>query len=86
MSDTVSVHIHKCESFNDKDLHGNVIPNTFKQERYDRQFPGEGVPVLPTYNRTTKTYSKPICPFCNKDVSDQPLASKEQRKYMEGGK
>jgi hypothetical protein len=80
----LSVHVHKCEQFNDKDQGGNPIPNTYHQDRYDRQFPGEGVPVLPTYNKKTKTYAPPICPFCNKDVSSEPLATYDQRRYMEG--
>mgnify|MGYP001603944135 CR=1 FL=1 len=80
----MSVHIHECEAFNDRDKGGNVIPNTFHQERYDNQFPGKGVPVMPTYNKKTKTYADPICPFCGKDVSKQPLATKEQKNYLEG--
>ena len=78
------VTIHECEQFNDKDKGGNPIPGTYHHERYDNQFPGSGVPVSQTYNKATKEYSKNICPFCGKDVSDAPAATREQMNYMAG--
>jgi hypothetical protein len=78
------VTVHECEQFNDKDKGGNPIPDTFHQERYDNQFPGKGVPVSQTFNRKEKTWSANICPWCGKDVSNEPEATREQRNYLEG--
>jgi len=78
------VHVHECEQFNDKDKGGNPIPGTFHQERYDGQFPGRGVPVARRFDKKTKEWSKPVCPWCGKDTSTDPLATRDQLNYMEG--
>ena len=81
----MSVTVHKCEAFNDKDKGGNPIPDTFHQERYDNQFPGEGVPVSQSYDKTKRAFSGVnICPYCEKDVTNEPKATKEQRQYLAG--
>ena len=72
--------IHECEHFNNKNDKGEFVPNTFNQERYDRNFPHEtpnkqGVPVGPNEKE---------CPFCYESTDKMERVTKEQQKYLEG--